>query len=48
MIHNVTLHRLPDGAAVPAFSLALSLDTGSWTWDFEAVLPATALPLVEP
>ncbi|RYU57042.1 hypothetical protein EWI61_13760 [Methylolobus aquaticus] len=46
--HDVTLHRLPDGAEVPAFSLALSLEASSWTWGFEALLPATALPLVEP
>ena len=48
VLHDVTLHRLPDGAEVPAFSLALSLEAGSWTWGFEALLPATALPLVEP
>jgi len=48
VLHDVTLHRLPDGAEVPAFSLVLSLEASSWTWGFEALLPATALPLVEP
>jgi len=48
VLHDVTLHRLPDGAEVPAFSLVLILEAGSWTWGFEALLPATALPLVEP
>jgi hypothetical protein len=48
VLNDVTLHRVPDGAEVPAFSLALSLDAGSWAWGFEAGLPATALPLVEP
>jgi len=48
VLHDVTLHRLSDGAEVPAFSLALSLEAGSWTWGFEALSPATALPLVEP
>jgi len=48
VLHDVTLHRLPDGAEVPPFSLALSLEAGSWTWGFEALLPATALSLVEP
>ena len=48
VLHDVTLHRLPDGAEVPAFSLALSLEAESWTWGFEALLPASALPLVEP
>jgi hypothetical protein len=48
VLNQVTLHRVPEGAEVPAFSLALSLDAGSWTWGFEASMPATALPLVEP
>lgn len=48
VINDVTLHRVPDGAEVPAFSLSLSLDAASWAWGFEAVLPATALALVEP
>jgi len=48
VLHDVTLRRLPDGVEVPAFSLALSLEAESWTWGFEALLPATALPLVEP
>lgn len=48
VINDVTLHRVPDGAEVPAFSLSLSLEASSWTWGFEASLPATALPLVEP
>jgi hypothetical protein len=48
VINNVTLHRVSDGAEVPAFSLSLSLDADSWTWGFEAVLPATAETLVAP
>jgi hypothetical protein len=48
VINDVILHRVPDGAEVPAFNLSLSLDAASWAWGFEAVLPATALALVEP
>lgn len=48
VINDVTLHRLPDGAPVPVFNLSLSLDAASWTWGFEAVLPAKAEGLVAP
>lgn len=48
VINDVTLHRLPDGAPVPVFSLSLSLDAASWTWGFEAVLPLKAESLVAP
>ena len=48
VINNVTLHRVPDGAAVPVFNLSLSLDASSWTWGFEASLPASAESLVDP
>lgn len=48
VINNVTLHRVPDGAEVPVFSLSLSLDAASWTWGFEASLPASAGSLVDP
>lgn len=48
VINNVTLHRLPDGLPVPVFSLSLSLDAASWTWGFDAQLPAKAEALVAP
>lgn len=48
VINNVTLHRLPDGLPVPVFSLSLSLDAASWTWGFDAQLPAKAESLVAP
>ncbi|MCA3253666.1 MAG: hypothetical protein ING49_18330, partial [Rubrivivax sp.] len=48
VINNVTLHRVPDGAEVPVFNLSLSLDAASWTWGFEASLPANAESLVDP
>lgn len=48
VINNVTLHRLPDGLPVPVFNLSLSLDAASWTWGFDAQLPAKAEALVAP
>jgi len=48
VINDVTLHRVPDGTPVPVFSLSLSLDAASWTWGFEATLPAKAESLVAP
>jgi hypothetical protein len=48
VINNVTLHRLPDGLPVPVFSLSLSLDAASWTWGFDAQLPAAAESLIAP
>lgn len=48
VINNVNLHRVSDGAEVPVFSLSLSLDASSWTWGFEAVLPAKAESMVAP
>ena len=48
VINNVTLHRLPDGLPVPVFNLSLSLDAASWTWGFDAHLPAKAEGLVAP
>ena len=46
VINNVSLHRVADGLEVPAYSLSLSLDASSWTWGFEARLPAQAETLV--
>jgi hypothetical protein len=46
VINNVSLHRVADGMEVPVYSLSLSLDASSWTWGFEARLPAQAEALV--
>ena len=48
VINNVTLYRVSDGAPVPVFNLSLSLDASSWTWGFDAQLPAKAESLVAP
>lgn len=48
VINNTYLTRISDGAPIPVHSMGLSLDAGSWTWGFDATLPAVAQALVEP
>jgi len=48
VINTTTLVRVDTGAALPALSVSLSLDTDSWTWSFGATLPASALASVQP
>lgn len=48
VINNVTLYRMPDGLEMPVFTLSLSFDVSSWTWGFEATLPAQAESLIDP
>ena len=48
VINNTYLTRVSDGAPIPVHSMGLSLDSGSWTWGFDATLPAVAQALVEP
>jgi hypothetical protein len=48
VLNNVTLHRVADGVEAPVFNLSLSFDASSWTWGFEATLPAKAESLVDP
>ena len=48
VINNTYLTRVSDGAPIPVHSMSLSLDAGSWTWGFDATLPAVAQALVEP
>lgn len=48
VLNNVTLHRVADGVEVAVFNLSLSFDASSWTWGFEATLPAKAESLVDP
>ena len=42
-VNTATLIRLDTGAAIPAFSMAMSLDGSSWTWRFSASVPGSAL-----
>lgn len=42
-VNTATLIRLDTGTAIPAFSMAMSLDGSSWTWRFSASVPGSAL-----
>lgn len=49
MVRNeITLLRVDGGLAIPMLTFAMSLDADSWTWQWSATLPASALPLVLP
>jgi DNA helicase-2/ATP-dependent DNA helicase PcrA len=48
VINDVSLRRASNGVEVPVNSLSLSLDTSSWSWGFDAVLPHRAQSLIEP
>lgn len=48
VLNTVTLRRVVGDIALPALSLSLSIDVDSWTWGFNASLPASSLADVMP
>ena len=48
VLNSASLTRVLDGAPIPTLSLSIGLDSSSWTWGFDASLPAEAQTLVEP
>lgn len=48
VLNHITLRRTSDNAVVPTLGFGLSLDASSWTWGFNASLPAHVQALVEP
>lgn len=48
MLNNVALYRVDGNYELPVTSLSLSIDADSWTWSFNAQLPAKALSMLEP
>lgn len=48
VLNNVTLRRVVGNIQLPALSLSLSIDVDSWTWGFNASLPASSLADVMP
>lgn len=48
VINNVLLRRVDGNVELPTFSLSLSIDADSWTWGFNAALPAAAQDAIEP
>ncbi|QRQ86242.1 hypothetical protein [Cupriavidus oxalaticus] len=48
VINATTLRRVDGNVLIPAFSMSLSIDADSWTWGFNASLPAETLDAIEP
>ena len=48
VINDVELRRVDGNLALPAYTLAMSLDADSWTWQWSATLHKAALPLLAP
>ncbi|QJC26955.1 hypothetical protein G8D25_24185 [Ralstonia solanacearum] len=48
MSNSVDVVRLPGREPIPAKSVRLSVDEGSWAWGLSASLPYRALEMVEP
>lgn len=48
VLNDVHLRRMAGNIEIPTLSLALTIDSGSWTWGFDATVPAEALDDLEP
>lgn len=48
VLNTLTLVRVDTGQALPALDVSLSLDTDSWTWSFNATMPADQVGNVQP
>lgn len=48
VLNEIDLIRVDGSHALPAYTLALSLDADSWTWQWSATLHKDALPLLAP
>ncbi len=48
VINSATLRRVVGDIALPTFSMSMSLDVDSWTWGFNASLPASTLDALMP
>lgn len=48
VINDAQLLRVDGNHTLPTYSLSLNIDMDSWTWGFNASLPASALSLIEP
>ena len=48
VINSLSLKRIDGNHELPVNSLSMSIDASSWTWDFSASMPASALHLIEP
>jgi hypothetical protein len=48
VINDVSLRRVAGNVALPTLGLSLSIDADSWTWGFQASLPASTLDALQP
>ncbi|MBK8321645.1 MAG: hypothetical protein IPL06_02675 [Betaproteobacteria bacterium] len=48
VLNEVHLKRVTGNIEIPTLSLGLTIDAGSWTWGFDATVPAEALVDLEP
>ncbi len=48
VLNDVHLRRVAGNIEIPTLSLGLTIDAGSWTWGFDATVPAEALGDSEP
>lgn len=48
VINNVSLRRVVGNITLPTLGLSMSIDAGSWTWGFQASLPADTLDDLQP
>jgi hypothetical protein len=48
VFNDVSLVRVDGCLDLPALSLSLKIDADSWTWGFDASLPAASLPYLDP
>ena len=48
VVNDVRLRRVAGNIDIPTLSLGLKIDADSWTWGFDATVPAEALGDLEP
>lgn len=48
VLNTTSLRRVDGNVLLPTFSLSLGIDANSWTWGFNAALPAETLDAIEP
>lgn len=48
VINNATLKRVDGDVQLPTYSMSMSLDVDSWTWGFNASVPANLLDVLMP
>ncbi|MBF6987263.1 hypothetical protein [Cupriavidus sp. IK-TO18] len=48
VLNTTSLRRVDGNVMIPTFSMSLSIDADTWTWGFNASLPAETLDAIEP